>query len=137
MSKIIDYEKKGNIVRFYLGKDDCEDYHGDDWDDAPYDCNAGKVYNEYEIGHTDIVFPFDYTVLEPCEDWRATNCRWCKDDMKQRMVPCIVAINVNNPYVDFEDCFNDVLSNDKCVKFYFGDSLELCDNTIIYEQSPN
>ena len=42
--KIIDYEIRGSCVRFYLGKDDDTDYHGDDWNDRPYDCNAGTVY---------------------------------------------------------------------------------------------
>ena len=30
--KIIDFDEKGNVVRFYLGDDNCEDYWGDDWD---------------------------------------------------------------------------------------------------------
>ena len=45
--KIIDFDKKGNVVRFYLGEDVCNDYWGDDWNDAPYEHNAGTVYNRY------------------------------------------------------------------------------------------
>lgn len=54
--KIIDFEKKGNVVRFYLGADDCFDYWGDDWNDAPYDCNGGNVYHNFVIGHKDMFF---------------------------------------------------------------------------------
>ena len=67
--KIIDFEKKGNLVRFWLGTDDCSDYWGDDWDDAPYEHNAGYVYSEYVTGYIDYVFPFETLVLEPCDDW--------------------------------------------------------------------
>ena len=29
--KIIDFEKKGNVVRFYVGSDNLENYYGDDF----------------------------------------------------------------------------------------------------------
>ena len=46
--KIIDFERKGNIVRFYLGDvNNSNGYYGDDWDDVPYEHNAGKVYEQY------------------------------------------------------------------------------------------
>ena len=56
--KIIDFSKKGNVVRFYLGEDNCKDYWGDDWNDFPYEHNAGCVYDEYIAGIVDIAFPF-------------------------------------------------------------------------------
>ena len=34
--KIIDFERKGNLVRFYLGSDSVEDYSGEGWETAPY-----------------------------------------------------------------------------------------------------
>ena len=61
--KIGDFEKRGNVVRFYLVEDDCNDYWGDDWDDAPYEHNAGKIYEEYVKKAIDIAFPLDYAVL--------------------------------------------------------------------------
>ena len=45
------------MVRFYLGKDTLEKYYGDDWNDTPYECNAGTVYDEYISGTADLVFP--------------------------------------------------------------------------------
>lgn len=119
--KIIDFEKKGNVVRFYLGKDDCEDYHGDDWDDRPYDCNAGTVYDEYITGHRDIAFPFNFTVLEPKDEW-CTNCEWCKDDMKARKVPCIVAVKTDDCLVhEFSHYLG--ADHENVIKFYFGDKM--------------
>ena len=34
--KIIDFELKGNQVKFYVGSDYCDDYYGDDTDDYYY-----------------------------------------------------------------------------------------------------
>ena len=34
--KVIDFERKGNVIRFYLGKDDLTEWWGDDWNDTPY-----------------------------------------------------------------------------------------------------
>ena len=123
--KIVDFKKKGNIVRFYLGTDkQSAESWGDDWDDAPYDCNAGIVYDEY-IDHTiDVVFPFDWVVLEPCNDWHFTNCRYAKEDMKNRYVPAIIAVPSylsEDSFID--DSFSYWCSNDKVFKFFFGDEL--------------
>lgn len=118
--KVIDFDKKGNLVRFYLGEDDCEDYHGDDWDDHPYEHNAERVYPEYIAGHCDVVFPFDWAVLEP-RDGEINSC-WSKDDMKARRVPCIVALEC--PDYDEEYCFSRAVANDRAVKFYFGDLMK-------------
>lgn len=77
--KIIDFERKGNLVRFYLGDDDLVEWYGDDWDDTPYEHNAERVYDEYIKGYCDMMFPFDDLVLEPCSG--TCDSGWCKDDM--------------------------------------------------------
>lgn len=121
--KIIDFRKKGNLVRFYLGSDDCNDYYGDDWNDAPYEHNAGQVYEEFVVDHIDVVFPFDYAVCEPSEEWcYERNSPWCKDDMKDRKVPCIVAAKITDPS-DWHPCdeFLHWLASDASTKIYFGD----------------
>ena len=120
--KIIDFEKKGNVVRFYLGKDDDKDYRGDDWNDIPYEHNAGKVYQEHIVGYRDIAFPFEFAVLEPKDPEWQNNSRWCKDDMKARKVPCIIAIE--NPDDFHDDYFDYYLGDVRTVKFYFGDKME-------------
>ena len=121
--QIIDFDRRGNLVRFYLG-DASADYGGDDWDDRPYDCNAGKVYEQYIKGYRDVVFPFDDMVLEPCDG--EYNCSVSKDDMKKRHVPCIIA--VPKKIVDDDDylgiSFARWAAADGIKKYYFGDEME-------------
>ena len=118
--KIIDFEKKGNVVRFYLGKDELNEWYGDDWDDAPYECNAGKVYDEYITGYIDVAFDYDCLVLEPQDDWLArNNSNWCKNDMKNRLIPCIIV--VPSRFVNYNDRFNYYLGISDVTRYYFGD----------------
>ena len=65
--KIIDFEKRGNLVRLYLGSDSVDDYWGDDWDDAPYEYNAGKVYDKYISAYIDLAFDWKYYIYEQSE----------------------------------------------------------------------
>ena len=89
--KIIDFEKRGNVIRFYCGKDDCDDYWGDDWNDRPYEHNAERVYSEYIEEYIDVAVDMDYHVMEPADDWRYNNnTPFSKEDMKKRSVPCII-----------------------------------------------
>lgn len=118
--KIIDFERKGNLVRFYLGADELEDWYGDDWDDAPYEHNAGRVYDEYVAGHRDMKVPFDYTVMEPCDG--QVNSHWCKQDMIARVVPCIII--VPDKLKGYNNDFNDYVGAAEVKRIYFGDKLE-------------
>lgn len=121
--KIIDFKKKGNVVRFYLGDKNLQEYYGDSWGGIPYDCNAETVYAEYITGSIDIAFPFDNYVLEPCDEYRG--CAYCKDDMRNRNVPCIVYV----PHDLNEECFGDDFSywvgNDNVTRIYFNDNIEV------------
>lgn len=124
--KIIDFEKKGNIVRFYLGDKNLQEYYGDSWGSIPYDCNADTVYREYIIGSIDIAFPFDSYVLEPCNDYNGYGgCVYCKDDMRNRNVPCIVYVprDLNEEY--FRDNFSFWVSNDNVTRIYFNDNIKV------------
>ena len=104
--KIIDYAVKGNVVRFFLGEDDCTDYWGDDWNDAPYEHNSGAVYD---------------LVLEPCTG--EFNSIWSKDDMKQRQMPCIVVVPAERAKGSWENSFRYWQGADGVKRFYFGDSM--------------
>lgn len=77
MNQVIDIERKGNLVRLYVGENGKQ--WGDDWDDAPYEHNAGTVYQEYVERTVDLVVPFDLHVIEPADN--ALNSEWCKQDM--------------------------------------------------------
>lgn len=131
--KVIDFEKKGHVVRFYLGKDDLADYWGDDWNDRPYECNAETVYEEFVSDYLDIAFAFDCMVLEPQDDWRNQgNSRWCKDDMRERKVPCIIIVPPDIENDTWDDSFGYWVGNDNVKKIYFNDSVEVLHELVKY-----
>lgn len=121
--KIIDFNKKGQTVRFYLGEDGLADWTGDDWNDVPYEHNAGTVYAEYVSDVKDVTFPFDDLVLEPSEDWRfCGNSSFSKDDMKRRSVPCVIVVPAGLANW-MEDSFSRWINDDRVTKYYFGDTI--------------
>ena len=120
--EIIDFERKGNLIRFYLGKNG--EQWGDDWDDTPYDCNAGNVYDEYVIGTADVAIPYDYLVLEPCNMWgHSYNCGFCKKDMIDREIPCIIIVLPDVLNGSCRDDFDYWVNNENVIKIYFGDNI--------------
>jgi hypothetical protein len=148
--KIIDFERKGNVVRFYLGEKTkkwgwtnldyeyptgktpdwlkpSDTYYGDDWDDRPYELNAGRVYDEFIKGHKDIAFGFDDIVLEPCDS--GFGSEYSKDDMIDRKIPCVIVVSKADldaqdiSLWEIEDNFERALELDGTKKFYFGDEL--------------
>jgi len=127
--KIIDFEKKGNLVRFYFGDDLCNDYWGDDWNDAPYEHNAGEVYDRYIKEYIDVCFPFDSVVLEPQDDWR-DNSDYAKEDMKNGVVPCIIVIPKEAKDDDYhDDQFAYWVGARNIEKFYFNDDAAIVENS--------
>ena len=123
MSKVIDFEKKGNVVRLYLGDDNCDDYWGDDWNDAPYEHNAERVYNRYVTDTLDFAMSPDADVVEPAEDWHYRGIsEFCKDDFKQGKAPCLVICPhevVEEKYGD--PCYTEVVEDIRCFRIYYND----------------
>ena len=94
---LIDFEKKGNVIRLYFGEDD--QYWGDDWDDAPYEHNAGQVYDKFVKCYTDYAFPLNYFVTEPADDYRYRgNSPYSKQSMRDERCPCLIITNDNENY---------------------------------------
>ena len=121
MTKIIDFETKGNVIRFYLGADNCNDYWGDDWDDTPYEHNAGEVYDRFVVGHADIYVDMDLTVYTPDSDWHyQNNSPFCKEDFKNHKAPCIIIAHSES----WGSCYRHELGNRNAAKFYFEDRME-------------
>lgn len=118
--KIIDFERKGNVVRFYLGEDDLKDWCGDDWNDYPYECNAGPVSEKYISGHKEISFGFDELVLEPSDGEFESG--YSKDDMKKRRIPCIIVVPKEE--VGWGNRFSEYIGNANIKKYYMGDKME-------------
>ena len=133
MTKIIDFEKKGNVVRFYLGDENCDDYWGDDWDDRNYEDNAGRVYDNYVVNYADVSYPFDCHVLEPADGWNdGYGSRCSKKDMKDRKIPCLIITPMpkNDNYYYDNDAFYDWVGCADVHKIYFGDSIsDVLNNT--------
>lgn len=136
VGKIIDFEKNGNVVKFYLGDNypDNKDYTGDDWDDKSYESNAGKVYDKYIKGTRVMYFDIDDLILEPKEMVEI----YSKDDMKARKVPCIIRVSKEllkkypEPHnFEYWNKFNGTSEENTCIeKFYFGDLL--LEGTFVY-----
>lgn len=131
--KIIDFEKKGNQVKFILGDKKLKDWYGDDWDDRPYEHNAGSVYDEFVKGEKVLTFDWYDAVLEPCSG--AYNSQYTKDDMKARRIPCIVVVDKSllKEHLDYWGSTDDIdfnqyassADNKLIKKFYFGDIIEM------------
>ena len=117
--KILDFELKGNVIKFYLGN--CNDWWGDDWDDRPYEHNAGKVYEKYVENTIQIAIPMEYDVIEPASDWSYNgNSPFSKEDMQKRNCPCLIIAETN-----FFNQYSRLLSNKDAIKIFFGDNEDL------------
>lgn len=143
--KIIDFEKEGNVVRFFYGDDDCQDYWGDDWDDVPYEHNAEMVCERYVKGYIDIALNMNHIVLEPSQSIACFNSPYSKQDMKDRMIPCILVGTINdlddiiyspkNHYASYKE----IAMDSRIKKVFFGDDISVLDDigVKIYEKTIN
>lgn len=133
--KIIDFKKAGNVVRFFLGEDSLDDWWGDDWDDAPYEHNAGQVYDEYVSGWFDVAWNADMWVMEPSDG--AYNSEYSKADMLRGDCPCIAVLKPeeNDAWGDLS--FAKLGTSKRSAKVYFGDPVDVafgdcfCGGTVI------
>ena len=123
-AKLIDFRCFGNVVRFYYTDNlGLEHWWGDDWNDCPYEHNAGEVYPEYCDGYFEIAFPSSYVVDEPCVGH--LNSPYSKEDMEDRRVPMIAARRFEKDdwsgRGSAEMSFSYILGYDDVVVFYMGD----------------
>lgn len=128
--KIIDFERKGNVVRFYLGKDNATDYGGEGWGKYPYD-RAERVDEKHITGSADIAFPFDAMVLEP--DCGEECCSYSKEDMKAGIVPCIIVVPPNVANGSQRTQFSYWANGRGTLKFYFGDKMNHAIGLSLYD----
>ena len=120
--KIIDWIRRGNVVRLLLAPDALDDWDGDDWDDAPYEHNAGEAYGRYVTHAQDVAVPLDMEVMEPADDWRhGDNSPWSKDDMKERRIPMLIVAPAD-PWLGGD--WGRLLGRDDTVRVYMGDPPE-------------
>jgi hypothetical protein len=127
--KLLDLDRKGNVVRFFLGAVDAETWWGDDWDDAPYEHNAGKVYMEYVVATLDVAFDFDAVVVVPSDG--ESNSPWSKHDMQMRRVPMLDVLKVTDgSYLWlYEDWFAHVNAHGDTIRVWMGSVVDVSDVT--------
>lgn len=120
MTKILDFECFGNIVKLYLGET-VNGIYGDDWDDIPYEHNAGTVYDKFYTDTVEIAFPLSTSVFEPCFGY--SNSPYCKKDFLFRKVPFLMFGQLNEAwkYHDYEELLETVPTLNK---LYIGDDWE-------------
>lgn len=126
---IVDIEVNGNSVRCYCtdDKEKIVGSWGDDWNDKPYEHNAGTVYEEYYDYYIDLFFPFDYSVLTPADDWHYSgNSPYCKNDFKQRYAPAVIICDTDveetgSIDITYSKYFG--ADSEHVIKLYYGDSL--------------
>ncbi len=91
---LIDFYKEEDVFdNFELtfgSKKDIKDYWGDDWNDAPYEHNAGRVYERY-VQMKVHYKPFNCIAVQPC-DIHDPNSKWCKEDFKKERTPCLLLV---------------------------------------------
>lgn len=119
--KIIDFEKRGNLVRLYLGNDNVDDYWGDDWDDAPYEYNAGKVYDKYISAHVDLAFDWKYYPMESAE---YNGMESSKEDFKKGQ-PFLMIVDNDTDNTLLSMNFEDNFSSSVLIEMINGNGLVL------------
>lgn len=102
--KVIDWEEKGNLIRLYLGAPDNIEYWGDDWDDSPYEHNAGNVYERNIVGFIDIVIGFGYDPVTPAT--HALNSCYSKKDFKDG-IPFMAVVPSDDSLFGYESFMQD------------------------------
>ena len=123
--KIVDLDIKGNTVRYYLSNDDqkIKESWGDDWDDRPYEHNAGCVYTRYVDVVVDVFYPYDMIVTEPSDDWHYDcNSPFCKEDFKKRKAPRVCILYPAQPWE--RECYSQIMGDENINRIYYGDTLE-------------
>lgn len=123
--KLIDFDRYGNVVRFYIGENDLMDWYGDDWNDRPYEHNAGAVYDEYVAGYFDVAWDANFIVTEPADE------NMSKDDMKAQRAPMIVVTPLDKDTYRWEYNYRSMIGDKTSMKFYMGDDFKFVKNYIV------
>lgn len=119
--KIIDIKTEGNVFRIYLGEDNCKPW-GDDWDDAPYEHNAGSVYDEYIIAYYDYAVDLNHVVLEP-KHTSTCNSRYSKEDMLNQKVAALAVMELNDDEYQWQyDTFDNICTDKRTHLVYLNDT---------------
>lgn len=83
--RIIDRRRRHGLIRLYLAGRPDPGYTGDDWDDSPYERNAGPVCQDFVDATPTLAVPWGLAAVEPADDWRTPNTRWSKNDFNSML----------------------------------------------------
>ena len=104
---LIDMCQRGNSIRLYFGGA-VQEITADDWNDIPYEHNAGIVYSEFVNFYIDVLIPFNWRVTDIAGELDYyENSQYCRNDFKSGELPLFWTVDQNNERED--------------VKFYMGD----------------
>lgn len=96
--KVLDIYRKGNVVKFYLGDKNLQEYHGDDWDDFPYELNAGPVYDKFVSKTVDVAFPYDISIYDAYQFY--PHLTYSKNEFIKNKHPYLIGVNENKEEED-------------------------------------
>jgi hypothetical protein len=124
--KLIDLDRTESGFRAFFGKKDCDDYWGDDWNDKPYEHNAGEVYDRYVERTVDFNIPFGCKAYMPCDG--EYNSPWSKEDFKNMATPILIVVPKSiadkEMYSWSNDDYKSWVGTKGVVRFYLEDSKE-------------
>lgn len=66
--RIIDRRRRHGLIRLYLAERPDPGYTGDDWDDSPYERNAGPVCQDFVDATPTLAVPWGLAAVEPAGD---------------------------------------------------------------------
>lgn len=108
---IPEYDQTSRTHSAYFTRLDLLEQWGDDWNDAPYDCNAGEPYENSEGDIIEVPFAFvgseddeGYFSTYPLEynlpkDYGGGNCPWSVEDINLGAVPWLFVKDMSKRHV--------------------------------------
>lgn len=126
---LIDFEKKCNQLRLFFGDD--EKPWGDDWDDAPYQHNAGRVYEKFIKDTAVLSFYYDDIVMEPADDFYFQEVT--KEAMLDKKIAAFIALPVKHREPDSywkSYSYPDLINNRNAIPFFFGMTIKEIENIL-------
>ena len=106
-----EYDQTSRTHSAYFTRLDLLEQWGDDWNDAPYDCNAGEPYENSEGDIIEVPFAFvgseddeGYFSTYPLEynlpkDYGGGNCSWSVEDINLGAVPWLFVKDMSKRHV--------------------------------------
>lgn len=131
MLKVVDFERlDSNRIKFYFSdRDNITDVNGDDWNDKPYNLNAGLVYEEFIDKVYTLPINPQAIILEPC-DVVGNNVDISKKDLLNGTIPCLLVIPPKVFGRSQIKEFDFWLNSTDSVKIYLGDTLRTIQNKL-------